>query len=235
MIINKKKTEFIVFGYNGPRVNLNFGGELISNSDNIKVLGVHFQSNLKWNTQVNKVIKKVNSLSYSVRVLNLILNRKQHKNIINLHVISQLTYAMPIWSGSISFNDNRSLSSLLFKIIRLHCRDFSNIFTNKQLCERTAIRSLNSLKILADCNMLHRLITYPMNMEITLRLIQQSTFSVRFPNRLIFFDFSSKKVGRSSFINRAKEISNHIPFEWYQMSTQRFKKYLKITTPIYIQ
>jgi len=163
------------------------------------------------------------------------MNRKQHKNIINSHVISQLTYAMPIWSGSISFNDNRRLSSLLFKIIRLHGRDFSNIFTNKQLCERTDIRSLNSLRILADCNMLHRLITYPMNTEITLRLIQQSTFSVRFPNRLIFFDFSSKRVGRSSFINRAKEILNHIPFEWHQMSTHRFKKSLKITTPIYIQ
>jgi len=124
-------------------------------------------------------------------------------------------------------------TSHLFKIIRLHCRDFSNIFTNKQLCERMAIRSLNSLRILADCNMLYRLITYPMNTEITLRLIQQSTFSACYPNRLIFFYFSSKSVWRSSFINRSKAILNLIPFEWHQMSMHRFKKNMKIVTPIY--
>jgi len=235
MVINKKKTEFIAFGYNGPNVTLDFGGERIANKETIKILGVHFQSNMKWATHVNKVIKKVNSLSYSLRILNCVLNRRQHKTIIDSHVISQLSYALPIWGGNISANDNRRLSSLLFKIIRSHCRDFSNIFSNKQLCDRTGIRSLTSLRILADTNMLFKLITHPLNTEITLRLIQQSTFSARFPNRLIFFDFSYKKVGILSFINRSKKVSELIPFNWHQMSLYQFKRSMKLVTPIYIR
>jgi len=149
--------------------------------------------------------------------------------------MSPLSYAMPLWCGNISANDNIRLSSLLFKIIRLHCRDFSNVFSNKQLRERTGIRSLTSLRILADTNMLFKLITFPLNTEITLRLIQQSTFSARFPNRLIFFDFSCKKVGRLSFINQSKRVSELIPFDWHQMSLQRFKRTMKSVTPIYIR
>jgi len=110
MVINKKKTEFIIFGNNGPKINLDFGGELIPYSDSIKILGVQLQSNLKWSSHVNKVIKKINSLSYSLRVLNCVLNRKQHKNIINSHVISQLKYALPIWCANVSYDDNRRLS-----------------------------------------------------------------------------------------------------------------------------
>jgi len=232
MVTNRKKTEFIMFGYNGPRVQLNFGGEMIGNTDSIKILGVQFQSNLKWTSHVNKILKKVHSLSYSLKVLNCIMTRKQHKNIINSHVLSQLTYAIPIWGGNISHNDHRRLSSLLFKIVRLHCRDFSNIFSNKQLCERTSIRSLTSLRILADCNMLFKLVLYPLNTEITLRLIQQTSFSARFPNRLIFFDFSCKRIGRTSFINRSKRISELIPFEWNHLSIQQFRKRMKTVTPI---
>jgi len=234
MVINKKKTELIIFGYSSMKVNLDFGGEKIPNSDNIKILGVQFQSNLKWSSHVNKVIKKISSLSYSLRVLNCLLNRKQHKNIINSHVISQLSYALPIWGANISHEENRRLSSLMFKIVRLHYRDFTNILSNREICELTSIRSLTSIRILADCNLLHKFIKFPMNSEITLRLIQQTSFSARYPNRLIFFYFSCKKIGKTSFINRTKKIAERIPFEWLNLSAFTFKKKMKESTPIYL-
>jgi len=36
-----------MFGYCGPEVFLNFGGEMIANKESIKILGVKFQSNMK--------------------------------------------------------------------------------------------------------------------------------------------------------------------------------------------
>ncbi len=42
-------------------------------------------------------------------------------------------------------------------------------------------------------------------------------------NRLMFFDYGSKRIGRRSFINRAKYISELIPYEWTNLSPPAFK------------
>jgi len=111
---------------------------------------------------------------------------------------------------------------------------FFNILLFRELSDRTGIRSLTSLRTLADSCMLYKLITCPLNTEITLRLIQQCTFSFRYPNKLVFFDFSTKKLGSSSFINRAKKISEPISFEWHDISFATFKYKLKKSTPIFM-
>ncbi len=41
-------------------------------------------------------------------------------------------------------------------------------------------------------------------------------------NRLLFFDSSSKRIGRHSFINRARYISELIPFEWSHIKPSGF-------------
>jgi len=229
------QTHLLFFVQNSIPINkFSFGGEIIQNCDNIKVLGVNFQSNLKWTTHVNKLVQKCQSLSYSIRILYPIMSRKQPKMIINAHVISQLTYAMPVWAGNLRLIDVRRLNSVLFKLVRLHCRDFSNLHSYKVLSDMSGIRSLTSLRIMADTIMLYRLVTYPLNTEITLRLIQQSSFSFRYPNRIVFFDFSINMHGRSSFIYRSKYISELITFPWTNLSINAFRTKLKNSIPTYI-
>jgi len=150
----------MVCGYNGPRVQHNFGGEFIANKESIKILGVHFQSNLKWSTHVNKVIKKVNSLSYSLKVLNCVLSIENNTKTLSTRMskgncLSTCLSGVEMFPIMITED-----STLLFKIIRLHCCDFSNILTNRQLCENADVRSLTSLRVLADCYMLYKLISY---------------------------------------------------------------------------
>jgi len=159
---------------------------------------------------------------------------KNHRKIFNAHVISSINYGMPIWGANLNLIDKRRLNSALFRLVRLHCRDFSNILSFRELSDRTGIRSLTSLRTLSDSCMLYKLITCPLNTEITLRLIQQCTFSFRYPNKLVFFDFSTKKLGSSSFMNRAKKISETISFEWHDISFATFKYKLKKSTPIFM-
>jgi len=234
MSINPAKTEFTIFGYQGPRVSFLFDGTRVHNQDNIKVLGVIFQSNMRWTAHVNKVIKSINYLNYSLRVLNIMMTKEQNKRVINAHIMSRVAYSIPVWGGNLNSIDKRRLNSLIFKTIRMHCRDFNNIFSNRQLCEMTGLRSLDSIRILADSLLLHKIVTMSSSSHLTMRLIQQTTFQGRCPNRLIFFDFSTKRIGRQSLINRAKRISELIPFPWIDLSPLQFKIKMKTTTPIYI-
>jgi len=52
----------------------------------------------------------------------------------------------------------------------------------------------------------------------------------RFPGNIYFYDNSIKRVGRSLFINRAKWISETIPFPWPYLSFHIFKTHMKDCT-----
>ncbi len=65
------------------------------------------------------------------------------------------------------------------------------------------------------------------------RLISQCYFTSRQGNRLLFFDSAFRKIGRHSFIDQAKLISELIPFEWSHLSPPAFKSKIKaISQPI---
>jgi len=234
MVVNLSKTEFVIFGYHGPYVQLNLSEVRVKNVEKIRVLGVIFQSNMKWTTHVNSIIKGTNAFCYSLRILNQSLSRQQHRQVIHSHIISRISYAMPVWGGNLNTIDRRRLNTLLFKVVRLHCRDFSRILTNKELCETAKIRSMDSIRIISDAKQLHGIVTSFTNTQLTLRLIQQTTVGRRYPDNLVFCDFSRKKIGSQSFINRAKRISELIPFAWIDLSPALFSIRMKRTTPIFI-
>jgi len=197
-------------------------------------VGINFQSNMKWVSHTNKVAKKISSFTYALRVLRLYLTKKQHLQVINAHVLSHLSFGMPIWAYNSNLIDRKRLNTLLLKVTRLHCRDFDRIFSNRELFEASGIRSFESLRIVTDSIMLHRLVTHPTNTELTIRLIQHTTLNTRYPNNLIFCDFSSKRIGRHSFANRAGRISQLITFPWIDLDIRQFKKKIKESTPLYI-
>jgi len=233
MVPNVGKTEFIVFGSAVP-FSLLINNSSINSTNTLKILGVNFTSNLSWSDHVSKTIKKCNRLGYTLRFLDSMLSRPHHKRIIESHFCSTLYYGSPIWAGCISSKDLSRLNTLMFKIIRMHCRDFSRIFSNRELCQTSQIRSFNSVRILRDTNTLHSLCTNPTNTLLTLRLIQQSYCHSRFRNRISFFDNSQRKIGRNSFVNRSKRIAELIPFEWADLNRYAFKRRIAQTVPLYI-
>jgi len=96
------------------------------------------------------------------------------------------------------------------------------------------IRSFNSARTVIDAVMLFTLCTNPTNTILTTRLMQQSLSFSRFPNKISFTDYSRKRIGRTSFINRSKGINEKIPFEWLHLDVRLFKKKLKSTIPLYV-
>ena len=66
MVYNPLKTEFMVFGETGVgKLSLEINGERILQSDKINILGVVFQSNLKWDSHIKNIINQSNSMIYA--------------------------------------------------------------------------------------------------------------------------------------------------------------------------
>jgi len=219
MICNAAKTEFIAFGYSGEPLFLPVGESMIESKENIKVLGTTFSSNLSWSPHVHQTLIKCNRLSYLLRYLASFLTIKQHRRILHSHFFSVLYYCSSLWAGCVNQQDARRLNAIVFKTIRLNCRDFSHIFRNKDLCDMSELRSFNSARTVNDALMLHYLCTNPTNSILTTRLIQQCISFSRFPSRIAFIDYSNRRIGRTSFVNRAKKICDSIPFDWLHLST----------------
>lgn len=137
-------------------------------------------------------------------------------------------------AGCLSSQDARRISSLVFKMIRLNCRDFSRILRTTELCVMSRIRSFHSVRIVNDAFMLHSQCTNPNNKILTTRLMQHSVSFSRFPNKIEFIDYNRKRIGRSYFINRSRKIGTSISFDWIHLNPIIFKKKLKESIPLHI-
>ena len=71
--------------------------------ESVKLLGVHIQANLKWNSHVEYMVKRANSRLYLLRTLKYyILTIPDLVNIYISFVRPVLEYATPVWSGGLS-------------------------------------------------------------------------------------------------------------------------------------
>jgi hypothetical protein len=171
-------------------------------------------------------------LLYAFRYLNSKLTRKQFKTLINAHFLSKLTYASQVWSGVLSCKLRNRLESCYFKILRLLCRDYKGRESRSTLLAKSGMASLRSIFISRNARLLHTFCYNLLPEPIAECLLSQCHFLTRLGNRPHFFDYSNKKIGRNSFINRAKHISELIPFEWSHLNPHSFNCKIKSIIPL---
>jgi hypothetical protein len=239
MIVNPNKTEFIVFHPRRLESTL-LDPLLIDNckifpTKNLKILGLNFSPTLDWETHIDKTINKANSMIYAFRYLNSRISRARFATLLHAHFLSKLTFACQVWSGSLSSTQRRRIDSCFFKMIRLLCRDFRGKISRAKLISDSGMRSLRSTFIERDAKLLHKICTELKPEPLVERLLSQCYIQARRENRLFFYDYSYKKVGRTSFINRAKYIAELIPFEWLNLNEVSFHNKMKSTIPPYMK
>jgi hypothetical protein len=164
---------------------------------------------------------------YALRYLNAKLSREHFKTLIFAHFISKLTYASQVWSGSIPVKLKTRLNSCYFKALRLLCRDFRGQLSRSTVLRMTDMVSLKAIFLKRDALLLHSICTTLKPDPIVHRLISHCYFTSRQGNRLLFFYYASRKIGRHSFINRARYISELILSEWTHLSSIAFKHKIK--------
>ncbi len=167
----------------------------------------------------------------SLRYINRHLSRAQFKNVVYAHYISRLTYGSIIWNNLITLKEKTKLGVNLNRVLRLLCRDFAGALSNSDLIKRSSVPLIASLCSVADCTMLHKLCTELSVEPLGVRLLSQCSTSQRFPKKLRFYDYSCTKLGKNSFVNRAKQICEKIPFDWADLSAPIFKSKIRAALP----
>jgi len=160
-----------------------------------------------------------------LRYLRTFLNDVQHRLVIFSHFLSVVFYCSPVWAGCLSTQDNRRLNSLIYKFIRLNCRDFSRILSNREICNRTLIGSFNLARIVFDALMLHSLCTNPTYTLLTIRLMQHSVRFSRFPNKMVF-----QETYREKFLRKLCQI--HLQIDALRMGDDQ-PKVIQKPNPVY--
>ena len=121
LTLNIDKSHFIIFSRNKPLPqnlpNVKINNMNVKQLNQTKFLGIELQNNLKWNTQVNSIINKINKLSAILFLTRDRLDKPSLKIIYNSLVYSNISYANLIWGETTKRNKNRLLVAQK-KIIR---------------------------------------------------------------------------------------------------------------------
>ena len=144
-------------------------------------------------------------------------------------------FGSTIWNKSISAKDRLRLSVNLNRVAIMNCKKYDNKVSKRTLHESSGLHSLTSLCTIADCTMLYNLCTGLSVEPLCERLMSQCHTSDRFPNRTNFFDYSRTRVGRGSFVNRAKYISELFTFDWVTLNPIAFKRTIQEKTSLFMK
>jgi len=116
------KMELMVIG--DQQTSISIDGTEIFSKDTLKVLGVLFDSHLKWNPYIESVTNKCRSFLFGLRYLRKNLSLKDITKVLKSQVVSYLTYGWQVWFHRIEFKAKLKIKSIYYRIIRVMVRDF---------------------------------------------------------------------------------------------------------------
>lgn len=213
MVVNKSKTEVMIFGHNQETI-IDFAGTMVKTSPNIKALGLTISQDMKWNSHVDLVLSKAQTKLSLLRKIRPVLSMQQFLNIATSQVLSTLYYAAPVWlNTTLGYKHWKKVESMHYRIMRVAINDFKGRRKRKvidSLCKRATprmwsdyISASTAIKIIRDNKPRGLADSIEKNMVTERR---RDGFG-----RL--FDGSRRRIGLHSFANRLKHL-NEIEEPW---------------------
>jgi hypothetical protein len=81
-------------------LNITFAEKYITNTTNIKFLGLIIDENLSWKCQIEKALIKLSSACYVMKVVTTLMGDKTLRTIYFAYVHSLLSYGIILWGNS---------------------------------------------------------------------------------------------------------------------------------------
>ena len=218
MVINTDKTKamFISTSHKHPTIqnsthDLRVGTASVQNSHTERLLGVTLDSTLSWITQVDKTIKKCNSLLFLLGRIKYFLNIPSRQLFFNAYILPHIDYCCTIWG-----NCNTDLQNRLLKFQKRAARLIldQDMTTSSQVLfqqlgwlrfdervdYRKAILMYKSLNNLAPAYLTNKF-TYTHNIhELNLRSATNNTLYMPKPNLEIYrrsLSYSGSRIRNS--------------------------------------
>ena len=125
MVVNIAKTEAVVFARNPiDPVELDVNGTKFKTSLSMKILGVVFDSRMKWDNHVDKILGQAKKTLNGLRILRRNLSLDGYVHILTSQFYAKLYYSSPVWLPHVSSRDLKRLESIHYKALRIGCNDY---------------------------------------------------------------------------------------------------------------
>lgn len=102
--VNIDKTKMLKFSYplvDKNPISVSVGDDVLPSADSATVLGLIIDRRLDWRSHVDKVVKKICSFAYALKVITYNVSRTASKMAYSAHVESILRYGIIIWGNSV--------------------------------------------------------------------------------------------------------------------------------------
>ena len=226
--VNEEKTEICLFYRkdNAP-ITLRINGTDIKSKNTIKVLGVHFDSKLNWQTHIEMAITKARKALQAIKIIKPYFNKNELLSLAISNYYSILYYNSQIWLiPSLSRQSKISLLSASSAPLKICCNGYHNLISYERL------HSLLKRPLPPDITKYnHSLLLYKIYNEQTqtldwLHINFNQNFNAR-NDKLNFIDTSKFKQGKNLLSNRFCIINNQIKYEWLNLPFKAFKNMSK--------
>jgi len=216
MIVNENKTEIVIFGNTPHEATFEIEDTVIKSTNKMKALGVWFQHDMKWNSHVDEVLKKIKPKLSMLKKIRKNLDMDQFLKIATAQIYSILYYASQVWLNETLRSDYwQRLKSLHYRVLRAAARDFKQKMPKTTLdkkCKRVNPKTWSTystsslvIKVIRD-----RSPTYLYEM-----LHETIHTTRRQPTKARFYDNSKGKIGKHRLCNRLQGM-NDLP-EWLNL------------------
>jgi len=211
MVVNKAKTELIVFDKKDPPILELRNG--IKSRKNIKALGIHLSSNLDWSEHVTHILSKTSHIINKVKFLRRWIDQDTALKLITSQYFGIVYYAAPVWlTPQLSAVSWQRLNSSHYRALRAVVGDYKRKLPRAVLNIITKRATPRQWSNYAACSLAIKLFN-GQDTRIGDEMRKQCYINDRQPRKGTFFDTSKYKVGRHNFVNRLNAFSN-LDFDW---------------------
>lgn len=184
LILNENKTNYVVFRTSQSNIDtstISINNENIDLVRSVKFLGIFIDENLNWQAHMEYLLKRLNSVSYSMRVLKQYLDESTLKTLYFSNYQSILRYGIVFWGQS---SEVKSVFICQKRTLRVLCN-----MGPKDTC-RSVFKSRNILTV-AGLYIFETIMFLKKNFSLFSSLTSQSTrtMNLNYPiHRLAIFE-----------------------------------------------
>lgn len=129
LVVNESKTEAVVFTKKkSDRITteVDICGTIIKTTDQMKVLGVIFDSSLTWGPHIRSILKKCNSKLGVLKRIRKRFTKDQFLQIVTTQYYSQLYYCSAVWLGDSTLSAlKKCINSAHYRPLRKALKDYT--------------------------------------------------------------------------------------------------------------
>ena len=135
MQVNSKKTEFCIFyRFDPPKKTIQLYEENICSKNQIKILGVTFDSKLTWFNHIQNTILKCKKTLQAIKLIARYFTIDEKLNIVTSLFYSRLYYGAEVWLiPTLNSNLKSKIQSISTQALRVVAEDFYCTFNSREL------------------------------------------------------------------------------------------------------